>query len=496
MKKIFALIMAICLMATVFSISTFAAESKAVDVLTISGQKKEDGQLVEIAKHQVFDDGWNEAMTLAIDMEYLNTNGYERIVVDLLCDWNATDGEFTDDFWNGKGFNWDAIYFYKNAHITLDMNGYTINRGLTSYQYNGEVMYVESGADVIIENGTIKGGFSCNGAGGIHLNDGANLTLNNVNVTGNVVEDDDGAAIAVYNGATLTMKGGSISENVVYPTNSATATTSTGALYVDNGYAYLDGVKITSNVSKKYSTNGVAVTLLNKGYAELKYCEISGNGYVDEASKYCVALSTIFVGRDSEIVIEGGKIENNGADDYSKDTKLIEVPNGFLTMLDVKSITGNKCRYLISGSPCVKQGILVRATSRVVIDAINCNFTDNDVYGVFTGATNLSGSIYFENCIFNGNFLPSENAHTFDIIIDCDISFMDCKFSKVTFSNERYADFYTGGNFGTGSIFGDGSVAMIVSILALITSIASIGITIISNKKKKVEVINTVKESE
>ena len=496
MKKIFALIMAICLMATVFSISAFAAESKAVDVLTISGQKKEDGQLVEIAKHQVFDDGWNEAMTLASDMEYLNTNGYERIVVDLLCDWNATGGEFTDDFLNGKGFNWDAIYFYKNCYITLDMNGYTINRGLTSYQYNGEVMYVETGANVIIENGTIKGGFSCNGAGGIHLNDGASLTLNNVNVNGNVVEDDDGAAIAVYKGATLTMNGGSISENVVFPTISGTSKTSTGALYVDEGYAYLDGVKITNNVTKRYSTKGVAVTVLNKGYAELKYCEISGNGYADEASKYCTALSIIYVDRDSEIAIEGGKIEKNGSADYIENTRLIDVTSGYLTMTDVKTITGNKFRYLISGSPSAKNGIMVVPANRVNIEVINSDFTNNDVYGVFTGSTTKSGSIYFENCIFSKNLLTTVISYTFNIDTDCDISFMDCKFSNVTFNNRKYADFYTGGNFGTGSIFGDGSVAMIVSILALITSIASIGITIVSNKKKKDEVINTVKESE
>ena len=331
MKKIFALILALCLIVTVFCISAFADDSvPETDVLTISGQKP-DGTLVKIESYKVFDDGWNAAMELATDIKYLNTNEYDRIVVDLLCDWNASDGEFTDELWNGKGFNWDAIYFYKNAHITLDMNGYTINRGLTKYQYNGEVMYVESGADVIIENGTIKGGFSCNGAGGIHLNDGANLTLNNVNVIGNVVEDDDGAAIAVYSGATLIMNGGSISDNVVYPTISSTASTSTGALYVDEGFAYLDGVKITNNVSKKYSTKGVAVTALNKGYVELKYCEISGNGYMNEAAKYCTALSTIYINKGSEVVIHGGKIENNGSDDYSADTRLIDVTDGFLT---------------------------------------------------------------------------------------------------------------------------------------------------------------------
>ena len=494
MKKIFAFILAFCLMMTVFCIGAFAAGGEKVDVLTVSGQKKDEkGTLVEIAKYKVFDDGWNAAMELAIDMDYLRTNDYERIVVDLLCDWNATDGEFTDDFLNGKGFNWDAIYFYKNARITLDMNGYTIDRGLTSYQYNGEVMYVETGADVIIENGTIKGGFSCNGAGGIHLNDRANLTLNNVNVTGNVVEDDDGAAIAVYNAATLTMNGGSISENVVLPTISATSYTSNGALYVDDGYAYLNNVKISNNVTKNYSTKGVAVTANNGGYVDLKYCEISGNGYKNEASKYCTALSVIYICSRSEIVITGGKIENNGSDDYDSETRLIDVNNGYLSMYDVKTVTGNKFRYLIAGSPCAVSGILTYALNRVDIEIVNSDFINNEVYGVFTGATTSLGSIYFEKCTFSKNVLPSMNTYTFNFGTNCDISFVDCKYSQVSFNNKNYADIYNGGGFGSGSIVGEGSLAIVISILALVASIVSIGITIFFNKKKKVAV-NTIEE--
>ena len=38
-------------------------------------------------------------------------------------------------------------------------------------------MYIDEDADVIINDGTIKGGYSCNGAGGIHINDNANVTF-------------------------------------------------------------------------------------------------------------------------------------------------------------------------------------------------------------------------------------------------------------------------------------------------------------------------------
>ena len=87
----------------------------------------------------------------------------------------------------------------------------------------------------------------------------------------------------------------------------------------------------------------------------------------------------------------------------------------------------------------------------------------------------------------------TKKTSTFNITVDCDISFMDCKFANTTFENKNYADFYTDGNFGPGSIFGEGSLAIVISILALVASLVSIGITIVFNKKKKVAV-NTIEE--
>ena len=197
MKKIFLLLLAVCMIATVLCVSAFATEAPASDVVLRISTTKQDGTTVVIAEHTSFEDGWNAAMELASNPKELNKNGYGRIVVDIYSDWNAVDGEFTDEFFNGKGFNWDAIYFPENVKVTLNLNGHTINRGLTTWQYNGEVMYIDEKADVIINDGTITGGWSCNGAGGIHVNN-ANGTLNDVHVDGNHVDDDDGAAIALY----------------------------------------------------------------------------------------------------------------------------------------------------------------------------------------------------------------------------------------------------------------------------------------------------------
>ena len=92
MKKIFAMIMVICLLASALCITAFAADEP---VMTVSGLTK-DGP-VKIEGYTSFEAGWNFAMEKAIDYEYLENNDYDRIVVDLLTDWEAdADGVFGD----------------------------------------------------------------------------------------------------------------------------------------------------------------------------------------------------------------------------------------------------------------------------------------------------------------------------------------------------------------------------------------------------------------
>ena len=188
MKKIFAILMTICLLAGALSITAFAAKSTSVIKVQIGSETKEFDD---------FEDGWNYAMKQA--------NDGKEVYATLLKDWIADDGEFTDDFFNGAGFDWDAIYFADDVNITLDLGGHTINRGLTLSEQNGEVMFINDGANVTIKNGTIKGGYSDNGAGGIHI-EGANVKLIDLVFTGNRVHNDDGAAIQHVGGGEMYIK--------------------------------------------------------------------------------------------------------------------------------------------------------------------------------------------------------------------------------------------------------------------------------------------------
>ena len=489
-------------MATMLCVSVFAADAPASDVVLRISATKKDGSTVVVKDYTSFEDGWNAAMELAANPKELNKNEYARVIVDLYSDWNAVKGEFTDDFFNGKGFNWDAIYIPENVKVTLNLNGHTINRGLTEYQYNGEVMYIDEEADVIINDGTITGGYSCNGAGGVHVNDGANVTLNNVNLVGNTVEDDNGAAIALYGGAILTMNGGSMCNNVVYSTDIAhtaamlTDNDSCGVLYAELSEAILNNVTFKDNVAKNVSAPGLVATFVHsKGV--LNNCVVEENGYVAEDLGYVSPLSLFASSTPIDLSIQNTVFKNNGdtyrvlnaypsklqtslmsftTTHYSRDNAYINVENC--------TFTGNKMNCLFD-------------TAEVRFSMSDCTVTDNHanvafVYHSESGVYRPGSANTFENCTFNNNhpdnndmiYRGRENPGTFYFADKyADVTFTACDFGDSTFTNKNFAKFTSSSV--VGSVFNEGSLIMIISISALAISVTAISMTLASNKKKK-----------
>ena len=495
MKKLFAMILGMCLLLSPLCVTAFAADDPAAPVLRISGEKR-DGKLVHIRDYTVFDDGWNAAMELAINSKELNKNEYTRVVVDLLADWEASGGEFTDDTLNGKGFNWDAIYFYDEARITLNLNGHTINRGLTSYQYNGEVMYIDEDADVIINGGkigdpiiapgedpgdvqmgTITGGFSCNGAGGIHVNDGAKVTLNNVCVIGNTVEDDKGAAIALYDGATLTMNGGSLSNNNLKNFFDVFQLCE-GVLYVEDSTATLNKVTISGNKSLGSEIDsGLVIAMAEDSAVTLDGCLVEDNG-TDEKS---VAMS-IFFSHDEECVftLKDTDIKNNGRETtISNEPSALFGITGTLIMDNGCTVTGNNTVGLFSFYYSKYCYANIRKTT----------FTDNtsQIFR-YSAPDGDSYSFAFTDCAFNNN-KGSWNDCTFTRHEKVSVTFTDCDFGDSSFTDnaKTYFTFIDSGAVeppAVGSLFGGGSLTLIVSFAALVASTASILVNLTAKKKK------------
>lgn len=292
MKKIISFVLCLCMIFTM-SVITFA-EDKTVMVVTYG--KNGVGYTEE---YSVFHEGWTAAIQKSKD------GNYKNVTVTLQSDWlSAWDGQFTPDVNNKDGFDWDAINFPSTCHITLDLNGFKIDRQLSSWEHNGEVMCIDTSANVVIKNGTITGGFSCNGGGGIHIK-GGNVTLENVTVKGNKTDDDDGVGIAMY-GGTLVMNGGSISDNEGTVTG---ANVCGGGIAVYKGTATLNNVTISNNYihGGNRASNCGAGVFVEEGTVYLNECTIENNKTSSEGG------AIYMMGKKGSIYLDKCTIADNTA---------------------------------------------------------------------------------------------------------------------------------------------------------------------------------------
>ena len=130
------------------------------------------------------------------------------------------------------------------GEVTIDLNGHTINRGLSpsSAIADGYLVFIASGSHLTLmdtgSGGTITGG-NVNGNGGAIINAGT-LTVSGVTITGNNATGNGGA---VFNTGTVTISGGTLSSN---------SASQGGAVY-NNGTLTISGGAIQNNTA---STNG------------------------------------------------------------------------------------------------------------------------------------------------------------------------------------------------------------------------------------------------
>ena len=165
-----------------------------------------------------------------------------------------------------------TLEILKNYTQTIDLNGKTLNRGLTSrdFDHGGQVITVRSGATLNLSNGTLTGGYGGNGGG--LANEGGTVTLTNVNITG-CTGDQRGGGISNY--GTLTMTGGSITGNTSNDIKASdTDLVGGGAVYTSgSSTTTLSGVTITGNQAKNAGGGGVN----SWGTLTIDGCTITGN---------------------------------------------------------------------------------------------------------------------------------------------------------------------------------------------------------------------------
>ncbi len=150
---------------------------------------------------------WNTAMT------------GDSAVVTLYADWNSSYGT---RFGTGSGFIYDGVLNVPSGHeITIDLNGYAINRNLEFAVDHGEVIHVAGGGTLNLtdtnvamgSSGKISGGNSSNGAGGIYIEAGAVVNMWGGNITGNKTESSGGGVLLAGENSQFTVSGGKIYSN-------------------------------------------------------------------------------------------------------------------------------------------------------------------------------------------------------------------------------------------------------------------------------------------
>ena len=508
MKKLITLLLTLCLMTSVLCVPALAADVSPDTVIRVSALKT-DGTKTVIGDYAGYAGGWEAAATHALPSN-MEENQYDRIIVDFYANWNANDAH---KFGNGSnGFRWDTIAVPSNAKMTINLNGHTINRGITKSEINGEVIYIGSGADVIINDGTITGGSSTTGAGGIHISSKASVTLNKVNVMKNSAMVDDGAGISVNGKATLVMNEGCISDNVLWD-GSSDYNHPYGALYVEDSTVILNKVTLSNNLTTDGCAQGVAI-YADDSTVLMNDCVVSGNAVAsDEHSD----AKSVIAAYDSEISILNTKFIGNAsyevtggeADGYDN-ALLFYLEDSTLTM-EGGEITENNPRelfYVYDSNAEIKNVVITRNCSRVI-------FVDNG-----------GEHVHMISCLIGDN-TPTTDMAQIRVEEEGTLTLTDCSLSDVTFQNKEMIKiegfsgitpdtqpesekvtetepesetetktetetapmltpgdgYYKWSLWPTGSMVGEGSLIVVVALASLVTALASMGMCVSMNKK-------------
>ncbi len=155
-----------------------------------------------------------------------------------------------------------------NRTITIDMNGFTLDRGCTSR--DTQAIVVRTGSKLNLSNGTVTGGWGGNG-GALDIEDGTTVNLTDVIISGNKA-NDRGGGICIRKGGTLNMTGGAITGNSSKD-NSGIPAGGGGLFIYEGSTATLTGVTISGNETKVYGGGGID----NFGTLTLNGCTITGN---------------------------------------------------------------------------------------------------------------------------------------------------------------------------------------------------------------------------
>jgi predicted outer membrane repeat protein len=305
-----------------------------------------------------------------------------------------------------------------NQEVTFDLNGYTIDRGLTQEAAHGEIFTLERGAKLTIidtskdKTGKLTGGYDGNG-GAIYVPKEAELTVDGITITGNsakkggaiytegklVVHDctisnntaADGGAIYVTGTGTCKVTGKTTFEQNKTTTNGGGAITNYGS------ELYVEGVTFKNNSSK--GRGGAIFTKnnleLKDSYFEKNHSDFDG-GAICNDGKTVEIYNTTFSNNDA--TGDGGTIMSQA---------------GSTTKVYDSKFNDNKA---VDGGACYLKG---------TNEFHNTEFSGNQATNK-GGAVNIGkGSVKFYTCTFKknvcskGSTLRFANGAKYDFLDGC-----------------------------------------------------------------------------
>lgn len=203
-----------------------------------------------------------------------------------------------------------ALVFPADRGLTLDLNGHTIDRALTSAIADGSAIIVRGMLTVTdsASGGVITGGCTTGSGGGISMEANAMVTLEGGTVTGNTAKYGGGVNLTSF--ADLTVDGGVISGN--------TATNHGAGVYLETDtFLTLASGSISNNTAAR---NGGGVYGGQYTTFDMTGGTLSGNSAAQSG-----ALRML---ENSEFNMTGGTITGNQSTDVSKPAYVVYVVSG------------------------------------------------------------------------------------------------------------------------------------------------------------------------
>ena len=302
----------------------------------------------------------------------------------------------------------------ESTSFILDLNGKIIDRGLSTAATDGSVIKIDGGALTIRDSsatdpdgtngtGTITGGNSSGGGGGIHITSNpmgsvfGSLILESGSIRDNSANGSNGGGVYIAGDCDFTMKGGSINGNTVK--NSANS--HGGGVFVGGIFTMENGI-ITNNCSELGNGGGVNIGsngtfTMRDGTISANDAGMTGGGVNLGASGATMTLEDGTISDNTasyngggvgvstgDFTMSGGTIggntatNGNGGGVYVDGTNSIFFMHGNGTIKNNTAVLGGG--VYVSNSGRFEIGISTAVSSPVVYENIKTGSSPNNVY--------------------------------------------------------------------------------------------------------------------